>query len=146
MCIPIPLFIHLLQIVPTLSWFQLKISFCIICLKQTTQVGKFRWYLAFILHLWWPFKWDQGWWHWNIDLYAKKSFFGHCCIVFYFMKLITHLTSRSTKVNTQYGTVLLLYGILNLKARTRQIIRYRATVTLRRPQIEQYTASKEGDT
>ena len=30
--------------------------------------------------------------------------------------------------------------------RTRQIIRYRATVTLRRPQIKQYTASNEGDT
>ena len=30
------------------------------------------------------------------------------------------------------------------EARTRQIIRYRATATLRRPQIKQYTASKEG--
>ena len=28
---------------------------------------------------------------------------------------------------------------------TRQIIRYRATATLRRPQIKQYTASKEGE-
>ena len=28
--------------------------------------------------------------------------------------------------------------------RTRQIIRYRATATLRRPQIKQYTASNEG--
>ena len=32
----------------------------------------------------------------------------------------------------------------NFKSRTRQIIRYRATATLRRPQIKQYTASKGG--
>ena len=37
---------------------------------------------------------------------------------------------------------------MNIKSKelkqTRQIIRYRATVTLRRPQIKQYIASNEG--
>ena len=36
------------------------------------------------------------------------------------------------------------YVVQTVSMRTRQIIRYRATATLRRPQIKQYTASNKG--